>query len=250
MKKTMKIHFVLIALLTASGIAFSATETTEKKPVEKKTTIEKKATETTTVEKSAPKTEKMSKLVLKLPAPLFEGTPKKTSTKHLERKPAVVEVFIPAGVTNVALNKKVTGSDDYPVIGELDLITDGDKDGSDGTFVELGSKVQWVQIDLGAPKTIYAIAVWHYHAQARIFFDVVVQVADDAAFTKNVRTLFNNDYDNSVGQGVGKDKEYIDTYKGRLINAKKTKAQFVRLYSAGSTGSEMNHYVEVEVFGE
>jgi hypothetical protein len=78
---------------------------------------------------------------------------------------------------------------------------------------------------------------------------VVVQVADDADFTQNVRALYNNDYDNSSGLGVGKDKEYFENYEGRLINAKGVKARFVRLYSNGSTYTALNRYTEVEVYG-
>jgi len=76
-----------------------------------------------------------------------------------------------------------------------------------------------------------------------------VQVADDADFLQNVRTLYNNDHDNSAGKGVGKDLAYVEVNTGRLVDAKGEKARFVRLYSKGSTAAEMNHYIEVEVFG-
>jgi hypothetical protein len=194
--------------------------------------------------------EEMVKLELELPKPLFAGTPKSIKTPNLERKPTVIEVMVPAGTVNVAAEKDVTGSDDFPVIGELEYITDGDKDGADGSYVELGPGVQWVQIDLGEKKTLYAIALWHYHAQARAYRDVIIQVADDADFIENVQTVFNNDHDNSAGIGIGKDKEYIETNKGKLVDAKGIKGQFIRLYSNGSTGSDMNHYIEVEVFGK
>jgi hypothetical protein len=52
-------------------------------------------------------------------------------------------------VKNLALNKPVTASDKDPIIGKLDQVTDGDKEGSDGSWVELGAGFQWVQIDLG-----------------------------------------------------------------------------------------------------
>lgn len=194
--------------------------------------------------------EEMVKLKIELPKPLFAGTPKSIKTPNLERKAVIPEIMVPAGTKNLAAETEVTGSDDFPVIGELEYLSDGDKDGADGSYVELGPGVQWVQIDLGAKKTLYAIALWHYHAQARAYRDVVIQVADDADFTENVQTLFNNDHDNSADLGIGKDKEYIETYKGKLVDAKGAKGQFIRLYSAGSTGSDMNHYIEVEVFGK
>ena len=77
----------------------------------------------------------------------------------------------------------------------------------------------------------------------------MVQVADDADFITNVRTLFNNDHDNSSGLGLGTDKEYWETYEGKLIEAKGTVARYVRLYSNGSTADDQNHYTEVEVYG-
>jgi hypothetical protein len=193
--------------------------------------------------------QEMEKLELELPKPLFAGTPKSIKTPNLERKTVVPEIMVPQGSVNLAREQEVTGSDDFPVIGELEFITDGDKEGADGSYVELGPGVQWVQIDLGDQKTIYAVALWHYHAQARAYRDVIVQVADDPDFIENVQTVFNNDHDNSAGIGLGKDKEYIETNAGKLIDAKGIKGRYVRLYSSGSTGSDMNHYIEVEVFG-
>jgi hypothetical protein len=194
--------------------------------------------------------EEMVKLVLELPKPLFAGTPKDVKTPNLERTTVVPEIMIPVGTVNIAAAKDVTSSDDFPVIGELSYITDGDKDGADGSYVELGPGVQWVQIDLGGKKTIYAVALWHYHAQGRAYRDVVVQIADDADFVENVQTLFNNDHDNSAGLGIGKDKEYVETNGGKLIDAKGVQGKYIRLYSNGSTGSDMNHFIEVEVFGK
>ena len=188
----------------------------------------------------------------KLPKPMFVGTPKTIKSPNLEppHPPGRPTLMVPEGTTNVALKKKVTASDKEPVIGSLDLITDGDKEGADGSYVELGPGTQWVQIDLGQAYNIYAVSVWHYHSEARVYKDVVVQVADDADFITNVRTVFNNDHDNSSGLGIGKDYEYVDDYYGKLMDAKGIKGRYVRLYSKGNTSNEMNHYTEVEVFGK
>ena len=72
----------------------------------------------------------------------------------------------------------------------------------------------------------------------------------DEAFTRNVRTLYNNDYDNSAGLGVGNDKEYFENYEGRLIDTKGEIGRYVRLYSQGSTYTALNRYTEVEVYGQ
>ena len=155
----------------------------------------------------------------------------------------------PAGVTNIAAGILPTGSDDMPIIGELDYITDGDKEGTDGSFVELMYGLQHVTIDLGKPNEIYAVLFWHYHRSPRVYFDVIVQVADDEDFTQNMRTLFNNDNDNSAGLGTGSDLHYVETSEGKLVDAKGHVARFVRLYSNGSHANDQNSYVEVEVYG-
>jgi hypothetical protein len=74
-------------------------------------------------------------------------------------------------------------------------------------------------------------------------------VSDDADFITGVQTVFNNDHDNSSGLGIGRDKEYIETNEGRLIDPRGVKARYIRLYSNGNTSNDMNHYVEVEIYG-
>jgi hypothetical protein len=198
-------------------------------------------------------TEKLVPLEIKLPQPLFLTTPKNIPpNEHMEKyvdKP-VPPLMVPEGVTNLALKKPVTSSDTTPIIGDLALVTDGDKNGNEGSFVELAPNKQWVQIDLGAPSLLYAIVYWHFHGEARVYHDVIIQLSDDADFITNVQTVYNNDFDNSSGMGVGKDLEYIESYRGRILELKGLKARYVRLYSNGNTSNDMNHYIEVEVYGK
>jgi len=209
------------------------------------------ATDENTVTKSAAPAEMVS-IEIKLPKPMFVGTPQSTKVANLEKplgKPRP-PFLAPAGTTNVALGKPVASSDEEPIIGDIEMITDGDMEAADGSYVELGPFAQDVTVDLEAMHEIYAILVWHYHKQARVYYDVVVQVADDPDFISNVRTLFNNDTDNSAGIGVGTDKHYTETNEGKLIDAKGVKARYVRLYSNGNTGNDLNHYIEVAVYGK
>ena len=190
-------------------------------------------------------------LKLELPKPLFVGTPRPIQLPNLEplstaRRP---DLMVPAGTELLSKDKTVTSSDSLPVIGELSYVTDGDKTGADGSFVELGPDLQWVQIDLGASAKVAAIVLWHFHSQARAYHDVIVQLSDDATFKSGVHTVFNNDHDNSAKLGKGEDKAYIETYQGRLIDAAGASGRYVRLYSSGNTSDELNHYVEVEVYG-
>jgi hypothetical protein len=195
-----------------------------------------------------------NKVVLntKLPTPLFVGTPVPLNIGNLEppmrgKRP---DFYVPAGTRNLALNKKVTASDSDPDEGTLDMITDGDKDGNEGSFVELGPGKQWVQIDLARRANIYAVLVWHFHSQPRVYRDVVVQVSDDPSFRSGVTTIFNNDIHNDLGLGAGRDMNYIETYQGKLIDARGVAGRYVRLYSNGNTSNKLNHYIEVEVWGK
>jgi hypothetical protein len=189
-------------------------------------------------------------LKVEVPKPLFAGTPRPISLANLEpantKRP---DIMVAPDVKLLSKGKKVTSSDSLPVIGELSFITDGDKTGIDGAYVELGPNTQWVQVDLGSSAKIAAVAVWHFHSQARVYHDVVIQISDDAEFKKGVTTIFNTDDDNSSKLGKGADKSYVETNNGRVVDAKNTAGRYVRLYSNGNTSDELNHYCEVEVFG-
>ncbi len=191
-------------------------------------------------------------LKLQVPPAQLSGTPVPIVLDNLDTyKGPQAEITVPDGVANIAKGKPVTSSDDFPMIGELPLITDGNKDGAEGCYVELMDGVQWVQIDLGKISDIYAVALWHFHSQERAYKDVVVQVSDDPTF-KTSKTIYNNDHDNSAKLGKGDKKAYIETNYGKLIDVSNqpVKARYVRLYSNGSTTNGSNHYIEVEVFGK
>lgn len=220
-----------------------------------------------TEDQKSKKGEEMTTLKIDAPKPVFAGTPhyfKLPENIRLdpeERKRNVgtdgrvlastclaprAEVRVPKGTQLVSNNKKVTASDS-DAFGDLSCITDGDP--NTFTSVELGAGLQWVQVDLGEMKEIWAICVWHDFWPRKVYRDVIVQVADDEAFTKNVRTVFNNDHDGSAKKGVGKDYEYIEEAAGKLIEVKGLKGRYVRCYSNGSTAGEQNSWSQLSVFG-
>jgi hypothetical protein len=189
-------------------------------------------------------------LTTSIPPEIIEGTVPDINIPNLEMAPSSAPVLlVPEETVLLSAQKPVTGSDDFPIIGELAYLTDGDKEGGEGYFVELMDGLQWVQIDLQAAAQIRAIWIWHYHSQPRAYHDVIVQISNDPEFKRGVTTLFNNDYDNSAMLGKGKDKPYVETRFGKLIDAKGENARYVRLYSNGNSSNDMNHYTEVEVFG-
>jgi hypothetical protein len=191
-------------------------------------------------------------LEIKLPNPGFKGTPAEVKTNAFtepfpEKQPALP--MVPAGLQNLAAGAKVTCSDKNATSESIAKITDGDKEASEQSIIYLRKGVQWVQLDFGGPQEIYAVALWHAHDAAKVYRAVVVQVADDADFITNVRTLFSNDQENISGLGVGTDREYFETHFGKTINAKGVKARYLRTYSKGSTQSALNEYTEIEVYG-
>jgi hypothetical protein len=184
-----------------------------------------------------------------LPLPSLAGTPAEvpfgSNAQLPSEKPRPIPL-VPKGTTNLALKKKAT-TEKPPFMGSLDLVTDGNKEAEDGRVLELKSKTQWLQVDLGASSKLFYILFWHFHNEPVIFRDVIVQVSNDPAFKEGVTTLFNNDVDNSSGLGIGKDREYFETAEGKLVDAKGITARYVRLYSNGSTyRDQLNRYTEFE----
>ena len=254
----------LTVLLVAALTAGTDTQTRKADATTAVAPASAKAIPPATAPADAPKTDakaaaaaatgNLEPIPLELPKPCFIGTlenlPPGTHVKITEGPAKPRDPFLaPKGAKNVAFKRPVTASDMEPVFGTLDLITNGSKEAVGDPYVELGPGVQWVQIDLGSPLAIHAILLWHDHHQPMVYYDVIIQVSDDKDFITNVRTLFNNDHDNSAGLGIGEDWGYFETNEGLLLPAKGVKARYVRLYSNGNTGGDdLNRYTEVEVY--
>jgi hypothetical protein len=190
-------------------------------------------------------------LTTEFPPELIEGTPRPINVPNLVQAPVKApEFLVTEGTTLLSKGKPVTSSDENPIIGDLTLVTDGDKQAGEGYYVELLDGTQWVQIDLGQSAELAAVWIWHFHSQKRAYNDVIVQVSDDADFKSAVTTIYNNDYDNSSQLGVGKDNPYVESRYGMLVDAQGSKGRYVRLYSRGNSSDDMNHYIEVEVHGK
>lgn len=207
-------------------------------------------TERTAIDHAA--STKLVPIDIKLPKPMFTTGPRYIDVPNLEKqfgKPRP-PFMAPVGTKNVALGKPVFSTDNEPTIGSVEKVTDGRKEERDNNLFELYPGLQSITVDLGDSYNIYAVLLWHNTRVYRVYYDVVVQLADDRNFITNVKTLFNNDIDNSAGFGIGEDMHYVDTHEGKLIDAKGVKARYVRLYSNGNSANEFNHYIEVEVYGK
>ena len=196
--------------------------------------------------------DKMVDLEIEYPEKLVKGTEVPKKIPNLEKarakdtEPAFLKV--PEGCENLAEEKEVTGSDEDPSIGDFDYLVDGDADGNE--YVQFREGLQWVQIDLEESKQLFAAHVWHYHAQPRVYNDIIIQVSDDPDFIDGVKTVFNNDHDNSSGLGKGTDKNYIEEFYGKGFPIKGVKGQYIRFYSQGNSADKSNHYIEIQVYGK
>ena len=190
-----------------------------------------------------------------LPAPHSSGTPKEVKSDNLEPDPGPGNYRAPIMVP-VVFDKKLTTEEtkvttsEEAVTGENEYVVDGDKTPDATCMLQLPGGLQWVQLDLGAEKTVSAVCVWHDQGDDRVYKDVIVQLSNDEKFAKDVTTIFNNDHDNTAKLGKGADKEYRERNDGRPVDGKLTKARYVRCYSNGSSSEPVNNYIEIEVFGK
>lgn len=205
--------------------------------------------------KSAPASkaqEQLVPLVLELPPPAFRGIPRDlrlgSNVEPLSKEPRP-PMIVPANVVNLAPYAQLSSSDRNAGPEILARIVDGDKGASEQSIIFLRKGTQWIQMDFGKLQEIFAVVIWHAHNSAKVYHGVAAGVADDPDFRHNVRTLFNNDRESSSGLGRGSNREYVESYEGKLINGKGVKARYLRFYSRGSTESALNEYTEIEVYG-
>ena len=168
--------------------------------------------------------------------------------KETKRRPPFMVV---SGLENLALDKPVMASEE-PIMGEVEQITDGIKTSDDFDFVEGPA---WVQVDLEETASIHAVVLWHFYKNPEVYDDVTVCISDDEEFKKNVTILFNNDRDNSLGKGKGKDEVYISRWWGEIVDARQSMtkgrtARYIRVYTGKSFSGKLARYLEVAVYGK
>ena len=108
---------------------------------------------------------------------------------------------------------------------------------------------QYIQVDLGARYDVSRVRLWHYFLDRRNYFGVIVQLSSCEHFSEDVTTVFNNDYDNSAGQGHGTDPLYTETPEGLTIDFGPVNTRYVRTWLNGNSSNMFNHWVELQVYG-
>ena len=162
---------------------------------------------------------------------------------------------VPEGTLNLAKGKKVSSNAEVIPVGGLTRLTDGNKARQAGAYTELHRNGPlYIQVDLEQVATIHGVWLWRKWGEKRdavIFKDTVVQLSEDPDFKKGVVTLFNSDFDESLGLGRGRGALYFETQYGRLFECTHIKGRYVRIYSGGVIPERIgNSFVEIEVFGE
>ncbi len=191
-------------------------------------------------------------LPLVLPKSVALGTPRPMKINNLEpisKNPRILPK-VPAEAVNLAKGCDVTSSAREAAAGDFSYLTDGDKGGEEGFEVELPRGAHWVQVDLKKSAEISAVVLWHFHRERRVYFNVIVQISDDAAFKKDVTTVYNNDAEGELGLGKGKDYCYYESNEGRVMALSPAiKGRYVRFYSKGNSAGPSNDYIETEIWG-
>jgi len=189
-----------------------------------------------------------------LPKPTFTGTPIDVRAPHREPYRGYdvppPQLLVPEDTRLLSTGCRVSCSAPKIAAKELALVTDGDKQFTQLSYLELPPGLQWVQIDLTTQVVVQAICIWREQPDMRVYRDTIVQLSNDPEFSSDVITVFNNDYDNSTGLGKGGNKEYFEDHFGRRIKVDAVQARYLRVFSNGNTSDPYNHFTEIEVYGD
>ncbi len=145
---------------------------------------------------------------------------------------------------NLARNAQITAP--FGAVNS-DKLQDGEL-GSESA--NLGQELKNVTFDLGSVHLIDGLNVRHNAQGNRTYEDVIYQLSSKADFSDIESTPFNNDTNNSPGQGAGNDSEFLATSSGHSVFFEPQSARYVRIWSNGSDVDTSNEISEVEIYGK
>ncbi|WP_219639653.1 discoidin domain-containing protein [Cohnella sp. CFH 77786] len=174
--------------------------------------------------------------------------------------PSDSKVYADPTETNVALGQAtVTTNGVVTNAASLNLLVDGDRTTSNFDLIDVSTGPKWVQLDLGEAFAITKVNVLNdYNPTAtRTGRDIIVQLSNDPTFASGVSTIFNNDTDNTAGQGAGSDSAYLEPTDGSgktITLSSPITARYVRSWANGHIRTadglvkNVNTPVELEVY--
>lgn len=168
-------------------------------------------------------------------------------------------VMVPAGSdVNIALGRPVRSLCGAPIIGSLDMITDGDFRPYCTNVVEIGPEHTWIEIDLGAEHVIHGLHIFRHSLRLTDAYRATVieidstPMPDGATVREGRRTgtiLHNSDDLNALGFGRGRHLAYRETHHGRFFRVNGVRGRYVRIHSNGDNNDPLTRYHEVKVYG-
>ncbi|MDG0792539.1 discoidin domain-containing protein [Cohnella ginsengisoli] len=174
--------------------------------------------------------------------------------------PSDSKVYADPTETNVALGHATVSTNGVVSnAASLNLLVDGDRQTSNYAMIDASTGPKWVQLDLGESFPVSKVNVLNdFNPTAtRTGRDIIVQLSNDPTFASGVSTIFNNDSDNTAGQGAGTDSVYLEPTDGSgktIALSTPVSARYVRSWANGhirtADGSikNVNTPVELEVY--
>ena len=169
-------------------------------------------------------------------------------------------VLVPVGSdTNLALGRPVRSSTTFPLIGSLEIITNGNIGHGYDNLVEIGPDHAWIEIDLGAEYRVDGLHIFRFTDHTSAAYRATVIEIDtqphpgipptgpDTASTAVV--VHNSDDLNSIGLGTGNHRAYVEPHYGHYMRIKPVVGRYVRIHTHGNACDPLTRYREIKVYG-
>ncbi|WJH34829.1 discoidin domain-containing protein [Paenibacillus sp. CC-CFT747] len=169
----------------------------------------------------------------------------------------VLQVVMETSI-NVAPGKTVTSNGTVSNGVPLSILTDRATDSY--VLISVADGPKWVQVDLTQAYPVSKINIrndWGASSgTARTGRDIIVQLSNSPTFSSGVTTVFNNDADNTAGQGAGTDAPYLEPVDGSgkdIVLSTPISARYVRYWANGHIRVNqdvhlVNTPIEIEVY--
>ncbi|MFD2334317.1 fibronectin type III domain-containing protein [Cohnella sp. GCM10020058] len=174
--------------------------------------------------------------------------------------PSDSKVYADPTEANVALGQATVSTNGVVSnAASLKLLVDGDRTTSNYAMIDASAGPKWVQLDLGESFPVTKVNVLNDYnpAATRTGRDIIIQLSNDPTFASGVSTIFNNDSDNTAGQGAGTDAAYLEPTDGSgktIALSTPVSARYVRSWANGhirtadASIQKVNTPVELEVY--